>query len=164
MAKSQLELVVKQYADLERRVQRLMNAACASTCAACAKVCCRPEMCRESLESPFLIMVRTSGSNGTFWNKSRGWLGPKGCRLHAGRPPVCYEFLCQDILANQPDENSRTQLKALAYVLTQMGRRALGSDHLVEIMTQERLARLGTQRLAVRLDRAEASLLEQESF
>jgi hypothetical protein len=164
LAETHLEIMAGRYAGLERRTQRLMNAACAPACSACAKVCCKPEMCGESLDSPFLALVRDSQKTKAAWHKQKGWLGARGCRLHAGRPPVCYEFLCQDILDDQPDDDSRAHLKDLARLLTQAGQRALGGDHMVEIMTMERLALVKPQRMAARLDRAEARLVEQEFF
>ena len=141
-----------------------MRSACSPTCSSCYKICCRPKMCQESLDSPFLVLVRNASKQRTAWKKEQGWLGAKGCRLNLGRPPVCYEFLCQDILDNQPDENARSQLKALARLLTQAGQRALGGDHIVEIMTMERLARVKPGRMAARFDLAEERLAGQESF
>jgi hypothetical protein len=155
---NQLNKLAIDYAGLEIRVQRLMKTACGQTCAKCPKVCCRPEMCRESLESPFLALVRKNSKPSPAWNPQKGWLGLEGCRLKVGRPPVCYEFLCNDILAGQKDENARTCLKSLACLLSQAGRKALGGDHLVAIMTQERLAKIKPQRLAARLAWAAAAL------
>ena len=164
MSLIQMEHLARRYAALENRVQQLMDTACSPACAACPKVCCRPEMCRESLESPFLVLVREAKTNRTPWSKQQGWLGAEGCRLRVGRPPVCYEFLCQAILGKQPDEKAQTQLKSLTRLLTQAGQRALGGDHLVEIMTMERLAQVKPQRLAARLKLAEAKMADQESF
>jgi len=157
-----LAALARRYAALETRVGRLMRRACGPVCAACAKVCCRPEMCRESWESPFLALVRgRSGANAP-WCPQRGCLGPQGCLLAAGRPPVCHEFLCQAILAAQPDDASRQRLRDLARLLTQAGQRALGGDHLVEIMTPERLACVKPSRLAARLAMAEGRLARLE--
>ncbi|KMY68546.1 hypothetical protein AAU61_02545 [Desulfocarbo indianensis] len=157
-----LAALAQRYAALEMRAGRLMRRACGPVCAACAKVCCRPEMCRESWESPFLALVRRwSGANAP-WSPEQGCLGPQGCLLAAGRPPVCHEFLCQAILAAQPDDAARQRLQDLARLLTRAGQRALGGDHLVEIMTPERLARLKPSRLAARLDQAEERLASLE--
>ena len=164
MTHTQLLQLVDYYADLEIRVQRLMKQACRPVCASCLKICCRPEMCRESLESPFLVLAKERGETKPTWSEERGLLGPKGCALSVGRPPVCYEFLCQAILENQPNQAARLKLKDLAMVLTRAGQRALGSDHIVEIMTMERLAQVKPPRLAAHFALAEAELIEFESF
>ncbi len=163
MTDAQLLGLVDRYAKMETRVQRLMKAACASVCASCCKVCCRPDMCLESVESPFLALVRERGKTKPAWSEELGWLGAKGCQLRVGRPPVCYEFLCPTIVRNQPDKATQIRLEYLARVLTQAGRRAIGGDHLVEIMTMERLAQVKPQRLAAHLALAEAQLIELES-
>ena len=164
MLSKQLLELADRYAGLETRVGRLMNNACGPVCAACPKICCRAEMCRESVESPFLSLVRNRAKAKPAWSDEHGWLGPDGCRLSLGRPPVCYEFLCPAILKARPDASSQTRLQDLAGVLTRAGKRAIGHDHLVEIMTRERLSQVKPGRLAAHLDRAETELLELESF
>lgn len=161
---SQLIELVDVYASLEMRVNRLMRAACSSVCAVCRRVCCRPEMCRETLESPFLALVREHGQNKLAWDEELGWLGPKGCKLKMGRPPVCYEFICPAIINALPDQATQTRVKDLAMLLSKAGRRAIGGDHLVEIMTTERLAKVNHRRMAARFGSAQAKLAEQESF
>jgi len=121
-------------------------------------------MCRESLESPFLLLVREYGTTTPGWRNKHGWLGPNGCRLKVGRPPVCYEFLCRALLTGQPNQGTRNRLISLARLISQAGRRALGGDHLVEIMTPERLARVKPQRLSARFDQAESEINELKSF
>jgi hypothetical protein len=161
--KSELLKLVDSYAALEERVQHLMRSACASVCAACSKVCCRPEMCRESLESPFLELVRDREKTKPTWNEARGWLGKKGCALSKGRPPVCYEFICPAIVDSLPNVYAIEKLRQLAMLLTRAGRRAKGGDHLVEIMSMDRLARIKPGRLAEKLRRAEAELFSLET-
>ena len=164
MTNTHLLQLADHYASLEARVQRLMKQACRPVCSACLKVCCRPEMCRESVESPFLALLRERGETKPTWSEERGWLGSKGCTLSVGRPPVCYEFLCQAILEDQPNQAARLKLKDLAMVLSRAGKRAIGGDHLVEIMSPERLAQVKPPRLAAHFALAEAELIEFESF
>lgn len=159
---SKLIELAEAYAALEMRVNRLMGAACSGICAACRRVCCRAEMCRESLESPFLVLLREHGKNKSAWDEARGWLGPRGCTLTVGRPPVCYEYICPAILKAQPGQAAQVRLQELAILLTKAGRRAFGNDHLVEVMTNERLARIKPERLAAKFKRAETELVELE--
>jgi hypothetical protein len=161
---SELIELAEAYAALEMRVNRLMRAACSGICGACCRVCCRAEMCRESLESPFLVLLREQGNNKPAWDDDRGWLGSRGCALTVGRPPVCYEFICPDILEAQPSQAAQARLQELAMLLTQAGRRAIGGDHLVEIMTTERLALVKPRRMAARIGSAGAKLVELEYF
>lgn len=121
------------YGSLEKQVLRLMTDYCGPLCARCSKVCCQPVYCREALQSPFLAWVRKVHAAQTLWSSKDGWLGPRGCRLTVGRPPVCYEFICRTIVDAYPDLKARTTLAELATLLTRVGRRAKPRAHLVEV-------------------------------
>jgi hypothetical protein len=146
----------RRWAGLERRLRAAMDAACGPVCAACPSPCCRPEMCAEAAESPWLLLVRAAAGCRARWLAGRGFLGAAGCRLAVGRPPVCAEFLCARLDRALGPEARR--LQAMARTLTAAGERALGGEHLVEILTPERLAAADPARLAARLEKAGARL------
>jgi hypothetical protein len=134
-----LNNLLELYGRLEMAVQKQMNARCAPFCTRCASPCCRIDYCREALESPFLEAIRNRFAPSVHWNPALGWLTPKGCGLTAGRPPVCYEFLCRPILEAQPTPEQREALKQLVMLVTVAGRRARGSRHLVELWDLEQV-------------------------
>ena len=99
------------------------------------------------------------------FDKKCGWLSPKGCTLVAGRPPVCYEFLCGDIPdAVSADSHRRRAMLALSMLVTHVGRRVFGGRHLVEATNAGGLTRIHGERFAARLEEAEAALAEAEAI
>lgn len=150
-----LDQMVERYARLEMAVQQRMNACCAVFCSACTTPCCRIDFCCESLESPFLAAVRNRFAPAALWDPAAGWLTPTGCGLAAGRPPVCYEFLCGPILTAQTNVQPLSALKRLSMLITAAGRRARGNHHLVELSD---LSRINPMRLLAQLDRSQAAL------
>jgi hypothetical protein len=145
------------YVDLERRVQKRMTALCAERCRRCEKVCCKFDYCRESKESVFLRQVYDHLATPSAWRTDSGWLGPKGCTLPAGRPPVCYAFCCDAIRAAQPNPMARYALDLLSDLITYAGRNARGNRHLVEVTD---LAAINMPRLTKQLRLAE-KIMEQ---
>ncbi|MBI5551546.1 MAG: hypothetical protein HY911_08565 [Desulfobacterales bacterium] len=136
---SELNAIIESYGQLEIEMRQCMQQVCEMFCGRCQTTCCRPVYCRESLDSPFLAEVRRRFAPGTRWDAALGWLTPTGCGLVAGRPPVCYEFLCRTILDAQPSPQARFRLEALAVLLTDAGRRAAGQGHLVEMTDLDRI-------------------------
>ncbi|MDA8142232.1 MAG: hypothetical protein M0036_26600 [Desulfobacteraceae bacterium] len=155
-AKSDL---IERYGRLEMEIQRRMNACCSAFCSVCKSPCCRVEYCREALESPFLEAVRQRFAPAVHWNSDSGWLTAKGCGLAAGRPPVCYEFLCRPILEAQPTPERLEAVKQLAMLVTMAGRRARGNRHVVEL---EDLERINAARLLAQVTSSSAALARME--
>jgi hypothetical protein len=155
--KDRITPLIAAYIDLESRVQEQLTARCAAHCRNCRSVCCKIEYCRESLESPFLVQVRKTITSKAIWHPENGWLGDHGCVVPAGRPPVCYAFCCEAIMASHPTPLARYALNVLAHVLTYAGRRARGNRHLVELND---LNALNTQGIIRQVNTAE-SLLDQ---
>lgn len=160
---SELDAIIKRYGQLESGVRQCMQQVCAPFCGPCKATCCRLVYCRESLESPFLAAVHRRFAPGAQWDAAVGWLTPSGCSLGAGRPPVCYEFLCRTILEAQPSPRARSGLESLARLLTDAGRHAAGRHHLVELTDLDRInaARLTRQLAQARslLDGLRAEIL-----
>lgn len=142
--KTKLKHLIEEYIELERGVQELVSAQCRPVCELCTACCCRADLCEEALESPFLCAVH--GRN-ELESDRYGFLTETGCALEIGRPPVCYEFFCDELMATQPDDLHRDLLRILGRLPTYAGENARGDTHLVEIMQEEELDRLSFQRL-----------------
>ena len=153
--------MIDRYGRLEQRVRMQMERQCQATCSHCRQVCCRIHFCAETRESAFLQRVVRRFSPKAEFDPQCGWLSPAGCTLVAGRPPVCYEFLCGDIPgALSGDIHHRHGMLALSMLITHTGRRAIGGRHLVEATRDADLRRIHPQRFMARLDEAEAALEE----
>ncbi|MCC7299484.1 MAG: hypothetical protein IT583_00185, partial [Verrucomicrobia bacterium] len=97
---SKLIRLLGKYKELERDVQELVSAQCRDVCALCTACCCRADLCEEALESPFL---HAAHGRDELESDRYGFLTETGCSLEIGRPPVCYEFFCDELMAAQPD-------------------------------------------------------------
>jgi hypothetical protein len=152
-----LDAIVESYGQLEIELQQRMREACALFCDRCDDRCCRVDFCYESLESPFLAHVRARFAPSAHFDAVVGWLTPAGCGLAAGRPPVCYEFLCRAIMEAQPTRQHLSALENLAMLLARAGRNAFGHRHLVAL---ENLNRFNSRRLWKQLMQARSVLEE----
>ena len=149
---SQLKHLLEEYAELEQAVQELVSAQCREVCELCTACCCRADLCEEALESPFLRLLH---GRDELESDRYGFLTETGCALELGRPPVCYEFFCAELLAAQPDNQQRELLCILGRLPAFAGQNAYGDAPLAEIMQEEELEHLAFQRLEKQL---------QESF
>jgi hypothetical protein len=89
-----------------------------------------------------------------FYSAQNGWLSEAGCRLSVGRPPVCYEFLCTNILDAQQNRIQHYATIVLAKLISHIGKRALGSRHLIEIMDPAELKKVKYTRFEKRMSEA----------
>lgn len=138
---------------------------CAPHCSVCKSVCCRADFCRENIDCLFLTLLSSPTlPNSATYNAGRGWLTASGCALSAGRPPVCYQFTCQKIMDALPDDTQRYLLSVLSELIPHLGKHALGSRHLVEIMDISELARVDFSRFQKRLSEAHNALEAIRSF
>ncbi|HPR83623.1 MAG TPA: hypothetical protein PLD51_07175 [Pontiellaceae bacterium] len=152
---SQLKHLLEEYAALERGVQELVSAQCREVCELCTACCCRADLCEEALESPFLCAVHGKDE---LDSDRYGFLTETGCALETGRPPVCYEFFCDELQAAQPDELHRSVLLILGRLPAYAGEKAHGDAHLAEIMQAEELDHLAFQRLEKQMQNAREAL------
>lgn len=150
-----LNRLLKEYAELERSVQELVNAQCRDICALCTSCCCRADLCEEALESSFLKLLH---SRNGLESDAYGFLTETGCALETGRPPVCYGFFCEELLAAQPDDLHCDVLKILGRLPAYAGKNAHGEAHLVEILRDEQLDHLAFLRLEKQLQNAREAL------
>jgi len=161
---SELFQIVKEYADFEAEVRPWIAKLCGPHCSVCETVCCRPEYCRESIDSPFLALLRETYPPQTKYTAERGWLTPSGCALACGRPPVCYQFSCRKIAAALPDDSHRHLMNVLSNLVSHAGKRALAGRHIVEIMDAAGLAQVKITRFHKRLDEARKAFEVIQAF
>jgi hypothetical protein len=147
-----LDILVREYALFEDAVRTAMTGMCVANCRACTRVCCREELCRETIQSPFLCLLRQKFPPSVSYSSEFGWLTNTGCALSIGRAPVCYHFLCNDILSRQPSSVDRYVLETLAALINHIGKTALGHRHLVAIIEGDELHRVKFSRFEKKLN------------
>ena len=126
--------ILKEYAAFECEVMEFTSEFLRPWCSNCKGDCCNTECCRESLESSFLSLLISKCPPNASFSDHEGWLTKSGCALAVGRPPVCYEFLCDRVLAARPTPIYGYAMAVLSKLVSHVGRRAAGRSHLVEIM------------------------------
>lgn len=119
-------------------------------------------MCEESRDSAFLCAVIDITPPAEPFSDHYGWLTLHGCALKAGRPPVCYEFICDDVMYDLPDDAIRYTMRTLGKSLYYVGEQAWQGLHLVEITQDEQLCRVDCVRLQSRLKEAELAIQDIE--
>lgn len=153
---SRLKHLLEEYAGLEQAVQELVSAHCGPVCGLCTVACCcRADICEEALDSPFLRLLHERDE---LESDAYGFLTGNGCALKTGRPPICYEFFCNELLAAQPDDLHRNVLLVLGRLPAYAGGNASGDAHLVEILQAEELEHLAFQRLEKQFQNAREAL------
>ena len=153
-----LHRLIQRYGIFEKRVRQWTETWCGSYCSACRHVCCRAHYCMETRQSVFLAALSERFSPESIFSPTHGWLGQEGCTLVAGRPPVCYEFVCgpiTDAVAGDPLRHHA--LLSASSVLTHVGKRAIGGRHIVEATRPADLQRVNADRFFTHLDQAEAA-------
>jgi len=94
-----LPRAIHEYAELERQIDQLVSERLDWVCAACEKRCCRPDVCRQVVESWWLREV-SRHVHGKWWpddwqsRKECIAMTDRGCMLEAGRPAICRSFVC----------------------------------------------------------------------
>ena len=116
-----------RYASLEKEIQKLIYQASSHFCGKCSSRCCKEEICKESIESSFLSMLIEKQR--IRYDTQNGWISPSGCRLDYGRPLVCYEFFCEDILKSNVFKGANIQKFINDFV--SVGNKAYGNTHLL---------------------------------
>ncbi|MEA2069265.1 MAG: hypothetical protein U9P12_08700 [Verrucomicrobiota bacterium] len=139
-----LKSYIEQYTELEAGMQELIRRKGNLLCSQCSCICCDVVMCIEAIKSPFLKRVHQQADQ---FSEQHGFLSDTGCMLQQGRPPICYQYFCDDHFYHQPDELHAEVLKVLGALLNHATRNALGDIPLDDIMQEGELDRLDFQRL-----------------
>ena len=146
-----LDYILKDYAAFEAEVRAYSSGLWFQWCSNCSKVCCNAVYCHETFDSPFLQLLLKRHSHRFAHSTRKDWLGESGCELPVGRPSVCYEFLCGDILEAPQTPMQRYAMMVLSKLISHIGKRALGSRHLIEIMDPAELKKVKYSRFKKRL-------------
>lgn len=161
---SVLNLLIS-YAGLEMIVQQLMSRLFSECCALCTARCCRADVCEEAAESAFLsLLLERQGLGMNGFDDRFGWLDANGCTLAYGRPPVCYAYLCDELLDALPDEETRSVARILGRLMFHVGQRARGEQHLTDIADSAELLQVDAGRIAARIDEAREACAVIEAF
>lgn len=160
----EFNFILKQYAGFEAKIQRYDNNFSRPYCSVCAGTCCHIDICREALESPFLELLRKEYQALAKYSSENGWLSDTGCTLSVGRPPVCYEFLCSDIIDTQPTAIHQYVFSVLAKLVSHIGKRAYRDRHIVEIINIKELDRVNLSNFEKRLQESMSAFDAIRSF
>jgi hypothetical protein len=134
----QLFRIREVHIEVESILQSLAALLDDNPCARCTRVCCREEMCRESVDSDFLRFLRDP--RGEAYDADAGWHVPgSGCRLSFGRPLVCYEYFCERF-----DAEDASQLRQLSRALKALYANAYAGRHMLVV---EDISRVTANRL-----------------
>jgi hypothetical protein len=161
MNESKWEKLLDEYRSIELRVGKLMTQICAPYCRVCPTPCCRLDICKEAVESPFLLAVHGAGIS---FDAKNGYLGCSGCRLKVGRPPICHAFVCDRIMNDQKEDLHRYAIDCVGELMTYIGKRSWRGRQLVEAMTTSDLTQVDTVSLSDRLQDAFAALAILEPY
>jgi hypothetical protein len=150
----ELKHILRAYGAFESEVRIFSSKLWFQWCSNCRVVCCKAAYCRETVESPFLFLLLKKNSQRVFKSPQKTWLNETGCKLWVGRPPVCYEFLCANILDAQQTAMHRYAMMVLSKLISHIGKKALGSRHLIEVMDPADLKKIRYSRFEKRLTEA----------
>ncbi len=154
----------REYRQLEMQVSFRLSRFCHDFCSGCGD-CCKADICVEAIESAWLRIVRNQGGDGTSrFSRSTGWLSSKGCRLKAGRPPLCYEFFCERGTDHFRKEDILDPILAISKLPSMAGQNALGKRHLVTLEEEEILHKLNFNRLRKKIALARKNYLHHLSL
>lgn len=160
-----IECIIQPYIELETTIRELMGRLFSDTCGMCTACCCRADICEEAVQSAFLsLLLERQGLSAETMDDRFGWLDLHGCSLEYGRPPVCYAFFCDELLARLPDDEARWVVRILGRLIEYVGENAYNGGHLVEIMTREDLKHIDPAAIARRLEKATAALEVIEQY
>jgi hypothetical protein len=119
--------LIERYVCLETQIQKLTARFSRQYCRECSGACCRDEICKESIQSPFLSTL--VGMQKIRYHPTNGWQSAAGCRLDFGRPLVCHEYFCEEIVDSENFQNARIQ--DIIHRFVSIGSKARGNTHLL---------------------------------
>lgn len=120
---------------IESKLQQIGNRVSQTACASCVKICCREEICKESIESDYLRYIL--GAKIKEYDNETGWYkNGQGCSLAYGRPMVCYEYFCSGI----GNMHGISNLQNLASLFRKCYSKALGDRHILVLNDIQRIS------------------------
>jgi hypothetical protein len=157
--------LLRPYSELETSIRHLMSNLFSESCGMCTACCCRADICEEATESAFLAkLLERQGLKAGNMDERVGWLDLHGCSLEYGRPPICYAYYCDELIARLPDDDARYSASLLGKLIHHIGRNALGGWHLVEVMDEKDLAKVDLEGIFQRLEEAQAAFEVVEQY
>jgi len=126
MVPSKLKETIARYAELEQEIGSLVARRSTVACARCQKVCCRADVGQQILQSWWLTEVSRQ-VHGTWWPDD--WetreqcvaLTDSGCMLRAGKPMICWSFVCDQYVEVYHDLWDAAFYSFLADLLWEVG-------------------------------------------
>ena len=134
----QLSILIDHYIILEKHIKSCINKITKSYCDGCLSICCKEEICRESIDSVFLHLLIEKQK--LKYDVINGWMSSKGCRIDYGRPLICYEFFCNKIKNNKIFHLSGVENLAKEFIA--VGDRCYKKQHLICIIDFEKLSKV----------------------
>ncbi|MDF7822450.1 hypothetical protein P4B35_00375 [Pontiellaceae bacterium B12227] len=160
-----MDHLIERYTDLERSIRKKMEELFSGICGMCTACCCRADICEEATQSAFLsLLLEKQDLSEEQMDERYGWLDLHGCSLKYGRPPVCYSYYCDELLARLPNDEARLSAKVLGNLIFHIGRDALGKWHLVEIMNPKDLEKINLSQIFQCLEEAERAYAVIEDY
>lgn len=142
----QLYRIRDVHIEVESILQSLSALQSENPCASCTNVCCKEELCHESMDSDFLRFIL--GPLVDRYSLNSGWYVPgSGCRLSYGRPLVCYEYFCE-----QFDTQEVSSVRQLSRALKMVYSHAFAGQHILAV---EDISRISANKLSIIHDRLE---------
>ena len=144
---TRLSNFLDEYISLEKTIQKLIEPISRHYCGKCSGDCCREDICRESIQSAFLsVLINKQNAR---YNRQHGWLSPWGCRLDYGRPLVCYDYFCRDILNSVLLKTAGVQEIIRDFLA--VGNKAYGNTHLVCVDNLSRLSSRKIEKMSAKI-------------
>ena len=139
MVPPELKETIARYVRLEQDISALVVQRSTVACARCPKICCRPDVGQQALESWWLREVSRQ-AHGRWWPDD--WrtrqqcvaLTDSGCMLTAGKPMICWSFVCDLYTEVYDDLWDAAFYSFLADLLWEVGQltRRLHLEHATE--------------------------------
>lgn len=145
------------YKEVEIEIGKRIHDVSCQFCQRCLSKCCKEQMCRESVESSFL--ARLTEQQQERYDAGHGWLGAFGCRLKYGRPLVCHEFFCDQILNSGIFDNSN--LEQLIGEFVSIGKRSHKNNHLICVESLDSIPLTKIKKMICAIEDLMAKLLQQ---
>jgi hypothetical protein len=156
--------LIKKHMEVEKQIQELIEPLTRESCGSCRKVCCEKVYCRESVTSAFLSKI--VAAQDLEYDKKKGWLGVKGCRLGYGRPPICYEFFCGKFYREgilDFDSKEYSYIPKIINDFVSFGNNAFNRTHLICVDTLELISKEKINKMTKSLDNISHQLDQKHS-